>query len=75
MPVASAQLQALAQASGGRFFKAASASELKQVYKDLGSRLATQKKKREITAWTTTGAVVCILLGAVLSGVWFRRVV
>ena len=75
VPVAPAQLQALAQVSGGRFFKAASTQQLKQVYKDLGSRLATEKKKREITAWTTLGALGFILGGAVLSGVWFRRLV
>jgi Ca-activated chloride channel homolog len=75
VPVSSAQLQALAQGSGGRFFNVGTAAELKQVYKDLGSRLATQEKKREITAWTTMGAVGCILAGALLSGVWFRRVV
>jgi Ca-activated chloride channel family protein len=75
VPAASAQLQALAQGSGGRFFKAGSASALKQVYKDLGSRLATQKKMREVTQWTTLGALVCILGGAGLSAVWFRRLV
>jgi Ca-activated chloride channel family protein len=75
VPASGAQLQALAQGSGGRFFTARSASALKQVYKDLGHRLATQRKKREITAWTTTGALGFMLLGAVLSGVWFRRLV
>jgi len=75
VPASSAQLHALAQGSGGRFFKVHSASALKQVYKDLGHRLATQRKKREITAWTTMGALGFILAGAVLSGVWFRRLV
>jgi hypothetical protein len=45
------------------------------VYKDLGHRLATQDKRREITAWTTMGALGFILTGALLSGVWFRRLV
>ena len=75
VPPAPAQLQALAQGSGGHFFKARTAADLKQVYKDLGSRLARENKKREITAWTTTGALGFILLGALLSGVWFRRLV
>jgi Ca-activated chloride channel family protein len=75
VPVAPSQLQALAQGSGGRFFKAHTPQQLKQVYEDLGSRLATQKKKREITAWTTIGALGFILGGALLSGVWFRRLV
>ena len=75
VPAASQQLQGLAQGSGGRFFKVTTASALKQVYKDLGHRLATQRKKREITAWTTMGALGFILAGAALSGIWFRRLV
>src|SRR5207248_2959438 len=51
VPAAPAQLQALAQSTGGRFFKVGSASALQQVYKDLGSRLAHESKKREITQW------------------------
>jgi Ca-activated chloride channel family protein len=75
VPPAPTQLRALAQGSGGRFFKANSAAQLKQVYKDLGSRLAREKKKREITAWTTLAALGFITLGVVLSGLWFRRLV
>ena len=75
VPVKSAELQGIARATGGRFFRARSADELKQVYKDLGHRLATEDKRREITAWTTMGALGFILTGALLSGVWFRRLV
>ena len=75
VPATPAQLQALAQGTGGRFFKAHSAAALKQVYKDLGSRLAKEDKKREITQWWTMGALGFILVGAVLSGIWFRRLV
>jgi len=75
VPVASSELRGIARVSGARFFKARSADELKQVYKDLGHRLATEDKRREITAWTTMGACGFILTGALLSGVWFRRLV
>jgi Ca-activated chloride channel homolog len=75
VPVKSTELQAIARATDGRFFKARSADELKQVYKDLGHRLATENKRREITAWTTMGALGFILVGALLSGIWFRRLV
>jgi Ca-activated chloride channel family protein len=75
VPVKSTELQAIARATDGRFFKARSADELKQVYKDLGHRLATENKRREITAWTTMGALGFILTGALLSGIWFRRLV
>jgi Ca-activated chloride channel family protein len=75
VPAAPAQLHALAQGTNGRFFKAGSAAAVKQVYKDLGSRLAHQHKKREITQWWALGALGFILGGAVLSGIWFRRLV
>lgn len=75
VPAAPSQLKALAQGTSGRFFTARSASALKQVYKDLGSRLARQDKKREITQWWTMGALGFIVVGAALSGIWFRRLV
>jgi Ca-activated chloride channel family protein len=75
VPVKSAELQGIARTTGGRFFAATSADELKQVYKDLGHRLATEHKRREITAWTTGGALGFILAGALFSGLWFRRLV
>jgi Ca-activated chloride channel homolog len=73
VPASPAQLRALAQGTNGRFFKAGSSTAVKQVYKDLGSRLAHQHKKREITQWWALGALGFILCGAVLSGIWFRR--
>jgi len=75
VPAASGDLRTVAQTSGGRFYTAKSASSLNQVYKDLGSRLATEKKEREITQWWLMGALGFIVVGAVLSGVWFRRLV
>jgi Ca-activated chloride channel family protein len=75
VPVQPKDLQAIAKATGGRFFAAQSAVELKQVYEDLGSRLLHEKKKREVTVAVTAVALVLILAGALLSGVWFRRLV
>jgi len=75
VPASPAQLRALAQGTNGRFFRAGSATAVKQVYKDLGSRMAHQHKKREITQWWALGALGFILGGAVLSGIWFRRLV
>ena len=41
----------------------------------LGSRLAHQKKKHEITAGVVGAALILILAGALVSGLWFRRLV
>ncbi len=75
VPPAPAALKSLAQITGGKFFSARSAEQLQQVYKDIGSRLVQDKKKREITVAAAGAAVVFLLAGAVLSGLWFRRLV
>lgn len=75
VPAASDDLRAVATTSGGRFYTAESASALNQVYKALGSRIAEEKQKREITQWWTMGALGFILVGALFSGIWFRRLV
>ena len=75
VPVASSDLRTVAQTTGGHFYTAQTAADVKQVYKDLGSRLAKEQKTREITQWWTMGAMAFILAGAALSGVWFRRLV
>jgi Ca-activated chloride channel family protein len=75
VPPAPATLKAVAQATGGRFFTAGSAKQLTEVYKDLGSRLVKDKKKREITGIAVGAALAAMIAGALLSGVWFRRLV
>jgi Ca-activated chloride channel family protein len=75
VPTSPQDLAAVAKGTGGRFFQAQSAAQLNQVYKDLGSRLLHQKKWREVTVAVTGAALAFILGGALLSGVWFRRLV
>ncbi len=66
-------LKQLAARSGGQFFAAPDAARLEAVYKDLGSRLATRKEKKEITAAFSAAGGVLLLLGSGLSTLWFRR--
>jgi Ca-activated chloride channel family protein len=68
-------LQALASGSGGKLFRIGSAARLTEVYEDLGSRLAHQKEKKEVTVAAAGGAIIFMLAGAFASGAWFRRVV
>jgi Ca-activated chloride channel homolog len=75
VPVDPKTLEAVAKASGGKFYAAASAKQLDQVYQDLHSRLIYGKQFREITAGLIAVALGLILAGAVLSAVWFRRLV
>jgi Ca-activated chloride channel family protein len=75
VPVKSAELQVIAHATGARFFAARSAEELKQVYKDPSKPQKVVVPLGVITAWAPMGAVGLILVGALLSGIWFRRLV
>ncbi len=75
VPPAPNALRDLARMTSGTFFQAQSAEQLQQVYKDLGSKLVKDKKKREITVAVAGAAVVFLIAGALLSGIWFRRIV
>jgi Ca-activated chloride channel family protein len=66
-------LRTVAQGSGGRFYQASSAAQLLQVYADLGSHAAHTKKNREVTAAAVGLALLFILGGVAVSGIWFRR--
>jgi Ca-activated chloride channel family protein len=68
-------LQEVARGTDGTFFQVRTADELKKVYENLGSRLVQDKKKREVTVAAAGAAVVFLIAGALLSGLWFRRIV
>lgn len=66
-------LSAIAEITGGKFFNAPSAGQLKDVYKDLGSKIGFDEKKNDQTHWFAAAAAVLMLAGAGLSLAWFNR--
>ncbi len=66
-------LRQIAQTTGGTFAEAPSAAKLEEVYRDLGTRLAVDPKRVEITSAFAAGGAVLLLLGSALSSLWFRR--
>jgi len=74
VPPSPETLERLAASTGGEFFTAVDAEQLRQVYDDLGSRLGEREELREITDAFAAAAVALLLLGGALSAFLFRRV-
>ena len=53
----------------------ATAEELKQVYKDMGSSIGYRTKPREVTQWYVGAALLFALAAAGLSLLWTSRLV
>ncbi len=73
VPVDKASLQKLADTTKGHYYEAASASELKQVYKDMGSSIGFRTKAREIGQWFIGVALLFAFGAAGMSLLWTSR--
>ena len=67
-------LKAIADITRGRYFYAGSASDLKKVYESLNTRFLMEKKEMEISALFAAAAALIALVSALLSLMWFNRV-
>lgn len=74
VPAQPASLQLLAQATGGRFTQHVVDFQASRTYAELGSRIGEQPKRVEVTAVAAAGGLAFLLVGGLLSGIWFRRV-
>jgi Ca-activated chloride channel family protein len=74
VPASPQTLQLIANTTGAQFFRAATDTQLREVYENLGSRLGHKRESREITDLFAGGAALLLLAGACLSAFWFRRV-
>jgi Ca-activated chloride channel family protein len=73
VPVDRAALEEIAEATGGSYSEAASASELEEVYSDLGSQIGYTTEPQDVSYWFVRGGVLLALLGCVLSLVFTNR--
>lgn len=64
VPVDRVELQRVAKISGGQAYTAESAGELKEVYKDIGSSVGTEKVKSEVTSRFAAYGLVFAVLAA-----------
>lgn len=74
VPPSPQTLQLIARTTGGQSYRAATSTQLRQVYENLASRLGHKQQEREITDLFAGGAALLLIVGAALSALWFRRV-
>ena len=73
VPVDRLSLQQLAETTKGYFYEAASVSELKQVYEDMGSSIGHRVEPREVTQWYAGAALLFALAAGAMSLLWTSR--
>jgi len=66
-------LRAVAKMTGGDYFQASSAADLSQVYRNLSTRFALERRDTEIGALLAAAAAVLLVAACALSVLWFRR--
>lgn len=74
VPPSPQTLEQIAAGTGGEYFAAVDAEQLRAVYEELGSRLGKMEEQREITDVFSGAAAAFLLVGGVLSAFLFRRV-
>jgi Ca-activated chloride channel family protein len=66
-------LQRIAEATGGRFYAAPSSGDLKDVYRELGSKIGFVREEQEVTVVFAATGLLFLVAGAAMSLVWFSR--
>jgi Ca-activated chloride channel family protein len=66
-------LKSIAKMTGGEYFHAGTAADLRKVYETLNARIAMETRETEISALFVTAAAAMLLLAALLSLLWFHR--
>jgi Ca-activated chloride channel homolog len=74
VPPSPQTLQLISRTTNAQSFRAATNTQLSEVYDGLASRLGHKKESREITDLFAGGAALLLLLGSGLSVLWFRSV-
>jgi len=73
VPVDEKTLSDIAQATGGKFFTAASTGELASVYDNIGTAIGFETVDRDITDWFIGGALALAAITGLFSLAWFQR--
>jgi Ca-activated chloride channel family protein len=66
-------LRAIAETTGGKFFDAESAEQLRSVYADLGTAISSRTERRPVTEWFVGAGVILALAGSAAALAWTSR--
>jgi Ca-activated chloride channel homolog len=66
-------LKGIAKITGGEYFHAGTASDLRAVYQNLNAKLALERQQTEVSAVFSAAAAAFALLAALLSVWWFHQ--
>jgi len=69
-----APLKEIADITKAQYFYAGTANDLAKVYKTLSSRLTLEKRESEVSSLFAAAAAVMAMLSAMLSMLWFNRI-
>ena len=67
-------MRSIAQDSGGNYYSAANEDELLKIYNDLKPKLTVKTEEMEITSIFAGVGMLALLIGGLLSLLWFGRV-
>ena len=67
-------LKNIAEITHGEYFYASNSPDLNKIYQSLNTRLSFETRQTEITAFLAAAAAILSLLSALLSMLWFNRI-
>jgi len=67
-------LREVARMTGGEYYHAGTAEDLRSVYQNLGTRLQIQTRETELTGLLAMAAAILIVTASSLSVLWFGRI-
>ncbi|MBA3508205.1 MAG: VWA domain-containing protein, partial [Betaproteobacteria bacterium] len=67
-------LKTIANVTRGEYFYAGTASDLRKIYQHLNTRIFLEEKETEITALFAAAAAMIAFVSALLSMLWFNRI-
>lgn len=74
VPFDATLLQQLARATGGEYYEIGNRDELRRVYRQLGRSIGWERRRTEVTSFLAGAAGLLMMVGALFSMIWFRRV-